>query len=744
MAVMELWRRRDLEGMVQTEYLPGNFFSLDADGNLIGVTVYQNGAPAALSGSVTGYCVLPDGTTVAVAGTRSGNKAYMTVPQSALGTPGPLGIVMKLIDGNTITTLLSVVATVYRSRTDTVITPSQQIITDWANAISEALQEVEDASAEQDAKIDDINSAVSYQIIEGEYIALNGTIQEHENFKRTELVPCHGATTVKYIGTSSNTNVFVIAFYKADKTYLSGSGKSNTGESGTLLETPVPEGAYYACVCALMNQKILVSFEPSIMCAMGDTLYYTKGKAEYCENEIGGIESENGVLARWLQPYEKTWNLWDGSWGLAKNNPITGAAVNYIVYGPVISVTAGDYYSLGVVDNPLYGTVNVLSCSFYNANGDRISAQAVYQRGGYLTWVQVPEGATRLVPYYNTNDGAVSITVEQIKAANYKWIIANRLVNYSSQDSQGQYAFSESEWIPSYMQSPIYNGKAVTHIVTVGASNSDFTSLRAAVDAIVENGDASETNRYEIQIKEGTYDISSYYSSTEKADEHYIGLVVPDWVTLKGVGNRTKTILKYELDTASSHICVLNLQNTCGLENLTLYGLRTRYCVHDDKADTSGAPYTRYCRNVHFKGDTMTYGAVYGAGIKSNAEWTFENCIFESLTEAGYQNCFSVHGSQVAQIGSNYVNFINCRFIGHGSVNNALILSTLMDTARYIQNYCSLHGCSANGRLVLREEDASEYGAGIAWWATGYATTFTDVIINHTDSEDYSANVDII
>lgn len=160
MAVMELWRRQDLEGMVQTEYVQGNFVSLDADGNLIGVKVYKDGEPVTLSGSVTGYCVLPDGSTVAVAGTRTGNRAYITVPQSALAYVGPLGIVIKLIDGNTITTLLSIVATVYKSRTDNVITPSQQIITDWANAISEALQEVEDASAAQDEKIDELKNFV--------------------------------------------------------------------------------------------------------------------------------------------------------------------------------------------------------------------------------------------------------------------------------------------------------------------------------------------------------------------------------------------------------------------------------------------------------------------------------------------------------------------------------------------------------------------------------------------------------
>lgn len=164
MAVMELWRRRDLEGTVKPEYIDGNFFTQDSVGNLVGVKCYKDGAEVALTGSVTGYCVLPSGETVSVAGTRSGNQASILVPQSALAYTGPLGITLKLVDGNTITTLMRIIVVVYRSKTDTVITPSSQIITDWSNQISAALQEVEDASAAQDVKIADLKSALNNDV----------------------------------------------------------------------------------------------------------------------------------------------------------------------------------------------------------------------------------------------------------------------------------------------------------------------------------------------------------------------------------------------------------------------------------------------------------------------------------------------------------------------------------------------------------------------------------------------------
>ena len=189
MARMELWRRRDLEGIVKTEYVDGNFFSQDSSGNLVGVEVYKNGAEETLTGSVTGYCILKDGTTVSVAGTRTGNKAYILVPQSALAYEGPLGIVLKLIDDTVITTLLSIVVVVYKSKTDTVITPSAQIITDWSNAIADALQEVEDAVAAQDAEIEDFEDEVNGKLDE-----LNGALINDNAVNLLSFIPAKSGT----------------------------------------------------------------------------------------------------------------------------------------------------------------------------------------------------------------------------------------------------------------------------------------------------------------------------------------------------------------------------------------------------------------------------------------------------------------------------------------------------------------------------------------------------------------------
>ena len=229
MARTEIWFKQDLQGAVCTQYILGNFFSMDNVGNLVGVRVYNGEAEETLTGSVTGYCILKDGTTVSVAGTRSGNTAYIILPQSALAIPGEIGIVIKLIDGSTITTLLSIAATVYRSKTDEVITPSSQIITDWSNQIAAALQEVEDASAAQDEKIDSLKGAIDPVIdislgtwTDGYYLHYTGSqgviTVANANYSVTDYIFIPAGVSVK-VRTYMSALAKLIAF-DANKNYI--------------------------------------------------------------------------------------------------------------------------------------------------------------------------------------------------------------------------------------------------------------------------------------------------------------------------------------------------------------------------------------------------------------------------------------------------------------------------------------------------------------------------------------------
>ena len=145
MAVIETWLEQDLQKPVRVKHLDGNFFSNNANGNRIGVAVYNNGAAVTLSGTVSGYVVLSDGTTVPCTGSRSGNKASVLVPPAAY-QPGLVLVTVFLTDGNTVTTLAAVSANVQQARTDQQVSPGS-VVTDWTNTINAAMQSVETAAA---------------------------------------------------------------------------------------------------------------------------------------------------------------------------------------------------------------------------------------------------------------------------------------------------------------------------------------------------------------------------------------------------------------------------------------------------------------------------------------------------------------------------------------------------------------------------------------------------------------------
>ena len=124
MALLETWVDCYLGSLVKIQYLDGHMFSMDNQGNLVGVRVYdKDGNEANITGTVTAHVIRPDGNTVAVVGVRDGNKCYVTLPQAAYAYPGTICIILKLTSGSTITTLAGVVTNIYQSVTSPIVDP---------------------------------------------------------------------------------------------------------------------------------------------------------------------------------------------------------------------------------------------------------------------------------------------------------------------------------------------------------------------------------------------------------------------------------------------------------------------------------------------------------------------------------------------------------------------------------------------------------------------------------------------
>ena len=139
MPVIESWITQDLDQPVGVTPLGGNLFSGDNAGNLVGVHLTEGGAPASgVTGTVTGYFIRSDGTTVLISGVRSGADVSCTLPLACYGVVGPFSLVIKV--GNT--TVGAVTGYVYQTSTDTVVDP-ESVIPSVATLLAK-IAEIED------------------------------------------------------------------------------------------------------------------------------------------------------------------------------------------------------------------------------------------------------------------------------------------------------------------------------------------------------------------------------------------------------------------------------------------------------------------------------------------------------------------------------------------------------------------------------------------------------------------------
>ena len=181
MAKVEAWFAQDLKKPVPVRYLDGSFFNEDAAGSRIGVRVFSDGEAVTLAGSITGYCVRSDGTTVPVSGTRSSNQAYIDIPQSALSVPGPLTVTIKNTESSVITTLCAVVGIVTQSRTGVQVDPGQTV-TDWTNQISAQLQACQTAADNLGSALAVPYPSLTFPVIAGTYTIHNGSVYRAKQY----------------------------------------------------------------------------------------------------------------------------------------------------------------------------------------------------------------------------------------------------------------------------------------------------------------------------------------------------------------------------------------------------------------------------------------------------------------------------------------------------------------------------------------------------------------------------------
>lgn len=265
MAVIETWIKTDLKSIVKVTPLSGILFSQDNMANLIGVELLDGGEPAAVSGSVSANVLRANGTTVAVAGTLSGNRASITLPQAAYAYPGMVAIVIKLTSDSVVTTIGAIQAVVYRSSTDTIVDPGTIIpsISTLIAAIDAAVDsippdysaltaEVGDLKNAFDAVLNGTNLFDSTTTTDGQRLNGSGGLNAYASGFVSAYIPVKPG--MSYINNFSVLDTYHrVAIYNSSKTFL-----SNQIFSQNIVE--IPSSGAFVRFCALLTEKDTTTF----------------------------------------------------------------------------------------------------------------------------------------------------------------------------------------------------------------------------------------------------------------------------------------------------------------------------------------------------------------------------------------------------------------------------------------------------------------------------------------------------
>ena len=263
----------------------------------------------------------------------------------------------------------------------------------------------------------------------------------------------------------------------------------------------------------------------------------------------------------------------------------------------------------------------------------------------------------------------------------------------------------------------------------------DFTTLRSAFESIT---DSSPTNRYVVEFYgDGTeYNVTDEYPSLVGM----VGLMIPSYTKLVGVGGKTKNILVARLAEPNADFSTLNMRSSAEIEGIKAIGYNTRYVVHDDFFETVDINSSRIIKDCEFISEKTYYGRAWGAGIRSGCKWKFENCKFVGLYGTN-ETAYSCHNNVGFDAETEQI-FENCRFIGTYT-GHKVRFGSITTNANGILNNVIFKGCKI-GHLRLNEENAGVSGTGILFKVSGYANDITSAEIINTDGVDYTSYVDLI
>ena len=694
MAVIETWLNQDLQKPVKVQYIDGSLFSNNANGNRIGVVVTDNGEPVTISGTVSGYVVVSDGSTVPCTGAKSGNRASILIPPAAY-VPGSAFISLFVTDGTTVTTLAALSTTVLQTRTGTQVDPGS-VVTDWTQTINGAMQDVQTAAANLGGIVATPYASLTYPVPLGKYTYYDGGLY-------------------RCISPIASSETFTPAHWTAvklgdDVSALKSALNANGKEEDIFGMLSLTEG------WRLTNDG---GTEENTMMAYSDYIEIPKDAKSIT---LGNLTATNSNS----QTYHVSPNVLfydkNKTFLSYKKNTTNDIATYELVYNAAyIRVNQASEYAGSlkkqyvrfnsyVVGMDIVGVIGSQTISF-TANKQQKSTTFPVEAGKTYKIVCTSEVAEGRVNVYSNGN-----------ANNYIRVEGKRSYIFNCTDNGTLYAynigFTGTFSIVVYELGTIpYYNTSLPKIYHVGWANwQPFSSLTALLLALKDD-DSEKT----IYLHGRDYDIFQEYTdlgllngdppSNPTLDFRSYNVWVPSNTKIIGDGIAR---LIFEPTTSqisipwSNTISVLNTMGNVTIENIEIHAKNCRYCIHDDYQQESVFANTkRVFRNVKIfkKTNDTGYGknSTIGFGCCRGNEYIFEDCYLYNQSGG---NAFYFHSTPTDRDGTvgltdsptivaNNCIFDSNRGVKFGNVSGA-------ETQRIRAGF---NNCYIGGQLRVCDED---------------------------------------
>lgn len=127
MATIIINRTVNLDGPIMPESLGAPLYQSEIEAHQFVIAATRGGAPIALTGTVQGRMIRPDGQTLALTGTITGGKAVLVLPQAAYAYQGRFALAIINVASGVTTVLYAAMGDIRRTTTGSTIDPGSVV-----------------------------------------------------------------------------------------------------------------------------------------------------------------------------------------------------------------------------------------------------------------------------------------------------------------------------------------------------------------------------------------------------------------------------------------------------------------------------------------------------------------------------------------------------------------------------------------------------------------------------------------